>query len=533
MDFQAARGRTRYLLAGQDWLLMMKAVIDVGQGRLHLPLLGNLSTPILVDHSGHLAICIDELPENGWPAGLTTKVDNYPGAIFVADRHRVRFAESEKKECEQTPSSTSKSTTSTTTKTYFIPNYKYEPNDDTLNTGLLQGLCSVQADYWEYDMKKGCAIRHHCRPRKSLFELQEAHDRPDPEQLLPHRVTVAAGSQPLLDDWQKPQEVKTFDTAWTGWTCFFLKGYNLHHNLPQTPEFGTLVTFEGGDKVRVDPQSLSDMRVDKKIHKFDLTAKTPEFEHAATMSQQPFTIPEGQFGSKVFQQQDGSSLLGSSRAMGVSMDAHGAADELHDEDRIPVPPHTRSLEGTQASLSGPHVLRGGDRGGGVLPPGGAIQAHEDGHDSSSGNEPELQQELPPADGSMPTRVRVCQKDGQCPREIHGVHGMRTGEESVGGSLHRADHQRGGRHLRAPTRNSRPSRREDRAHQQKPSGLFNKLGQVLFALIATQFGATLQGFGGTIENYTFEDLGQDEFSFTYPRISGGWETVGMSEEDEDF
>ena len=66
---------------------MMKAVIDIGKNMIQLPLL-DVQVPISVDTSGHLVIAIDEYPEDGWPPGLTTTVDQYPGAVFVAGRKR-------------------------------------------------------------------------------------------------------------------------------------------------------------------------------------------------------------------------------------------------------------------------------------------------------------------------------------------------------------------------------------------------------------------------------------------------------------
>jgi hypothetical protein len=68
--------------------------------------------------------------------------------------------------------------------------------------------------------------------------------------------------------------------------------------LPSPPIFGVAVTFEDGMKKKVDTSSLSPSTHDKIIHKFDLTSKNPVFEHAQTMAQQHFVVPEGQFGSK-------------------------------------------------------------------------------------------------------------------------------------------------------------------------------------------------------------------------------------------
>lgn len=71
--------------------------------------------------------------------------------------------------------------------------HPYEPNNDNMNTDISKGPCSVQADYWEYDLKKGIVIRHHCRPRSLRFHPAEAHDRPDSDGWLSHRVTLVSG----------------------------------------------------------------------------------------------------------------------------------------------------------------------------------------------------------------------------------------------------------------------------------------------------------------------------------------------------
>ena len=47
-------------LAGQDWLLMMKAVIDIGANEVEFKTLG-VRVPLYMDTSGHLTVAIDEL----------------------------------------------------------------------------------------------------------------------------------------------------------------------------------------------------------------------------------------------------------------------------------------------------------------------------------------------------------------------------------------------------------------------------------------------------------------------------------------
>ena len=76
----AASNRVPFL-AGQDWLVMMKAVIDLGNNRLSLPA-ASCEVPLYIDVSGHMVICIEDYPCTGWPPGLSTTLDQYPGAIF-------------------------------------------------------------------------------------------------------------------------------------------------------------------------------------------------------------------------------------------------------------------------------------------------------------------------------------------------------------------------------------------------------------------------------------------------------------------
>ena len=169
------------------------------------PLLG-IDVPIQVDVSGHLVIAIDEYPKNGWPPGLTTtSLDLYPEAVFAAGRHRP-CEDGDQPDAKRAKKKERQSSTpsASTSKTYFIPNFIYEPNLDTMDTDITKGPCSVPADYWEYDLKKGIVIRHHCRPRCSRFHPEEAHDRPDTSDWMSHRVTCVAGTSPVLDDWRCP-----------------------------------------------------------------------------------------------------------------------------------------------------------------------------------------------------------------------------------------------------------------------------------------------------------------------------------------
>jgi hypothetical protein len=75
-------------------------------------------------------------------------------------------------------------------------------------------------------------------------------------------------------------------------------------------------------------------------------------------------------------------------------------------------------------------------------------------------------------------------------------------------------------LHTTTRNSKSSRRESGSSHAKHTGLFSKLGHVLFTLIAVQFGASLQDFGKEdFGNNIYEEHGRNvESSTLFPRLS---------------
>ncbi|CAK9000465.1 unnamed protein product [Durusdinium trenchii] len=147
-------------LAGQDWLRMMQV-------------------PIEIDGSGHLVIAIDDYPKGGWPPGLTTILDEYPGGVFTATRQTGDDAI----DPVQTDGKKSMCAVAASTSLNFIPNFIYEPNHDNMNNCFLKGPCSVHSDYWEYDVQRGVVLRYHRRPRDHLFHPLEVGDGPDPKSL--------------------------------------------------------------------------------------------------------------------------------------------------------------------------------------------------------------------------------------------------------------------------------------------------------------------------------------------------------------
>lgn len=131
-------------------------------------------------------IAIDDYPKGGWPPGLTTILDEYPGGVFTATRQTGDDAI----DPVQTDGKKSMCAVAASTSLNFIPNFIYEPNHDNMNNCFLKGPCSVHSDYWEYDVQRGVVLRYHRRPRDHLFHPLEVGDGPDPKSLQGYRVTI-------------------------------------------------------------------------------------------------------------------------------------------------------------------------------------------------------------------------------------------------------------------------------------------------------------------------------------------------------
>ena len=85
-------------------------------------------------------------------------------------------------------------------------------------------LTNDPMDYWE--VKAGCVIRHHVRPRRCLFKIKEISDVPIPADLLDaNRTTVAKaadGKLRVINDLGAEQRFLDFE--WTGCTIFQISG---------------------------------------------------------------------------------------------------------------------------------------------------------------------------------------------------------------------------------------------------------------------------------------------------------------------
>ncbi|CAK9013897.1 unnamed protein product, partial [Durusdinium trenchii] len=269
-------------LAGQDWLVFMEAVIDLGRNTMWLPTIQK-EIPLYVDVTGHLVIAVDEYPAAGWPPGLTTRVDRYPGAIFTV------YKGTDTDTPKPLHSQPTKDGAARVENFAYVPspNYVYEPNDDDMNVNKLpRGPCFVFADFWEYT-HDGMVIRHHRRPRQRPFTLDETPDSPDPQSLGTAKVTIIAGprQQHVWDD------AHELPSIWHGKTCFFLKDTNPYKvNIEPLQHVGVPALFEGQQSsVEVSPSSLSPLNR-KKIQQFDFRSTPAIFEHADTKKKVIFDV---------------------------------------------------------------------------------------------------------------------------------------------------------------------------------------------------------------------------------------------------
>eukprot|EP00913_Durusdinium_trenchii_P020900 g19638.t1 len=112
-------------LAGQDWLRLVRAVVDIGEQKIYLKAL-ETEAELFVDHTGHLVVAVDDFPVTGWPQDRQASQDAYAGVLWA------------------------------TGKAYMQPNFAathvYSPEDDPFCDGSLQERtpCIVASDKWEY-----------------------------------------------------------------------------------------------------------------------------------------------------------------------------------------------------------------------------------------------------------------------------------------------------------------------------------------------------------------------------------------------
>ena len=490
---EGAANRTPFL-AGQDWLLMMGAVIDLGNNVMKLPKIDK-EVPLFVDYSGHLVIEIDNYPPGGWPAGLTTSVDEYPGAIFTVST----------KSDMQPASPPHKRTKGSAPFGFCVdtPNYTYEPNDDTFNqkskTSPPRGPCTVETDYWEFLTNLGIVIRHHRRPRCGFYQPTELDGGPQPQTLQPERLTKVNGGPDIWDMWTSRAECPEHLTCWTGQTCFFLKGFEKHfiqnsHKIPTSAvSIGVGAKFldEKGESFfrEVDPQSLTPLQNHKKIIQYDIGSdNVPIFEHAEPRKRLQFEIPAEQFGSRahdlgevtneIYTKPQSSKTQPAGQTAG--MGSHGHAPRHHDDGGAKVSQPQQGDPRDEAPGSSSYGVHGGPYFGSGPNDPRDVATFDD--QSSGTDSQDLAAAVPRGSGDVPPRRGVGKKVGQCQGEIHGVHSMRTGQEGTRPELHGAHLEGDCARLRDHPRSSRSPRRKSSTTFSKPTGIVGQLGRMLLALL---------------------------------------------------
>ena len=504
-------------LAGQDWLLFVKTIIDVGAGTFSMPDIG-VTAPLLIDHTGHVVIAIDEFPDGKWPHGLNPKAIGYEGIVFDpywADSSqpldvdkifvnegpdplagREIYASDRFDRFESTKFESTKYHLKTS------PNYFYEPNDDDFlsDQNLTRGPCTVKPDYWEFQFDKGMIIRHHCRPRSCLFSPTDDRSGPDPDTLSFDRVTVVKGFKDVVRDvWTPLEAQQELPFVWTGFTVLFLKDVSVQsHSLFQPqPVAGVDIVFPGGSEHVVSAKSLQP-HTNKRILQFDLDVTPPIFERAPSKRSDRFTIPPKQFGSRAASQRQLTrehrlrpGLHGQASSEGMAAPDHGHRTSLDAPGQVGR--HQSRHQRVQAPVSGPDGLHGGND----APTAADASDGAAGDDQSSGSDSQgLAIGLSAADPSLPPRGGVSSAPGQCSWEVSGMPGLRAAEESSSFGLHGADQQGEGPRVCLPPRLSSAARRKSNKvrPQAKGGGVLWQLGRLPLAVLATGFGGFHQRCG---------------------------------------
>ena len=474
-------------LAGQDWLTFGQAIIDVGKGILQLPKAGVI-TPLLVDKTGHLVVGIDEFPDGGWPQGLLAVEASYEGAIFQAGDSADFSAQRE--------IYTAASLGSVAESLKLSPNFHYEPNHDNFNQNLPRGPCVVPSDIWEFKYDIGCFIRHHRRPRSKLFTPEEDPSGPQAAQLSSTRLTVMHGcSDILVDDWSLAGSSE-YPHRWVGITVFFSEGTE-----PTLTDFRPVhdpraeVRFPDGSCHSVSVDSLRSLEGHKKIQQFDLLASTPMFERPGSKRKDTFHIPQQQFGSPIVSERQ--AIRASQRAhgpggrtTGMASVGHGHAQDVGASGALAEP--GVSSQGVHSSSTGADGLHHGDAAG----DGGAefFDVYEGFGDSSEdGKVSDSHPRLPASSGSG-------QAHRERAREVHGVRGVRLGEEGPDAGLRGAHQRRSSPGVRSTPRLPPISRRQAQQVQadSKGGGVLWQLGRVLLTLILAGAGGLYHRGGDTEE-----------------------------------
>ena len=423
-------------LAGQDWLLFVGAVIDVGAGKLSLASCG-LTTALEVDVTGHLAVAIDDFPLGFKLEDYQVRHEEYAGTIFSPISDKMTSDVREMYTTATCKPALSDSVCQLDQEVKSSPNFHYEPNDDDMNevntSGLERGPCIIAPDYWEFRYNDGMFIRHHCRPRRSLFNLEDCTDGPGSHQLDGRRYTVVHGvDEVLLDSW-KNHDKQELPVSWVGQTVFSREGFSLPSDIKPVISRAVQVMFPSGKTAFVSPDSVTPS-VRKKIQQFDLHASNPMFETPASKRQVTFEIPRQQFGSAVVQQRREPSAISHAKlnrppqaqgtaGMATVGDGHRSFVDS-DVSLAANQPHGERVQASLTSSDGLH--RGYDAGrGGDISNHPSINHNGLGSDSE-GSDVKVSQQ----GGELPPRGSFSSQTGKQSWSFSGVRGLRNGEEGT-------------------------------------------------------------------------------------------------------
>ena len=478
-------------LAGQDWLLFVGAVIDVGASKLSLASCG-VTTALEVDVTGHLAVAIDDFPLGFELEDYKVRHEEYAGTLFSPISDEMTSDIREMYTTATCKTAASDSVCQVDQEVKSTPNYHYEPNDDDMNevntSGLERGPCTIAPDYWEFRFDDGIFIRHHCRPRRYLFNLEDCTDGPGSHQLDGRRYTVVHGvDEVLLDTW-KNHDKQELPVSWVGKTVFAREGFALPSDVKPVISRAVRVMFSNGKTAFVSPDSVTPS-VRKKMQQFDLQASNPMFETPASKRQVTFDIPRQQFGSAVVQQRR--ELPSSSHAKlskppqveGIaSMAKVGDGHRSFVDSDVSLAANQPNGARVQAPLTSSDGLHGGYDAGG----GGDISNHPSIDHNGLGSDSESSDlKVPLQGGELPSRGSFSSQTGKQSRSFSGMRGLRHGEEGIGEGLSGPHHQCQGASVCPGARLSSATRRKD-DQVRLPKGL-GWIGRVLLAVLTASLG----------------------------------------------
>ena len=481
-------------LAGQDFLTLVQAVIDMGSRRVRFPALNDADAPALRDRTGHLVLELEDFPQGGWPTGLAAGKSSYAGVLFQGSFHRSamqghRHPEHSASQDKYTIlDRASKQATQQAT-------HRYEPSLDDLNINVEPFECSLPVDYWECAFGTGLHIRHHFRPRKALFGLQEAVDGPEARWLKADRVTLIDGvSEPLWDLWDSGTRPQEMPFSWTGKTVFFLADAAWPPQLPVAGKYvGISVKNAESREIFVSASSLVPLEPVKKVLQFDLSASGKRVDAPPSKRTGTFHIPQhlasGKSGSRQDALQDrlrdsassGMATPGTPRDPLVRQDS-GAGDRQ------------QLREGNATPLSGSDGLRRGDdhRGTRTRP---LRCPDESSSAESEGDQPGL-----PSGGPLVRAPGGCEQAArECQWSVPGLPPVRQGDEGLAPRLRGADHEAEDSHFPG-LRHSSEARRQNSGGQRRQTtsqaafnkhGVLNKIVRLLFVLGSVFYSSGIQ------------------------------------------